>query len=66
MTAPSTQFDTTLLDIFACPACDDRPPLTLNADSSTLDCAECGRRYPIEEGGIPVLLIDHALPPLDK
>ena len=64
MTAPNTQFDPTLLKILACPACDDRPPLHLGAGAATLDCAECGRRYPIEEAGIPVLLVERALPPL--
>ena len=66
MTATPIPFDTRLLDIFACPACDDRPLLTLGVDGRTLDCPECGRRYPIEESGIPVLLVEHALPPLDR
>ena len=50
--------DPKLLEILACPACDDRPPLRLEAE--TLVCDECRRVYPIHDG-IPVLLPDEAL-----
>lgn len=46
-----------LLDILACPACDDRPKVTIESDG--LCCAKCGRLYPIENG-IPIMLIDRA------
>ncbi|NLH98312.1 MAG: Trm112 family protein [Chthonomonadales bacterium] len=52
--------DTKLLEILACPACDSRPPVTLDGD--TLACAECGRRYPIRDG-IPIMLVDEAILP---
>ena len=48
-----------LLDILACPACDQRPAVTLTEDKKSLKCSECGRKYPIREG-IPVMLIDEA------
>jgi uncharacterized protein YbaR (Trm112 family) len=51
--------DAQLLDILACPT-DDHAPLRLEGD--VLTCTECGRRYPVVDG-IPVLLIDEALPP---
>ena len=51
-----------LLDILACPACESRPPVRPNDDGSELVCTECGRRYPVRDG-IPVMLVDEALPP---
>lgn len=51
-----------LLDILACPACDDRPKVTLTADGKFLACPKCRRRYPIEND-IPVMLPDAALLP---
>jgi uncharacterized protein YbaR (Trm112 family) len=54
-----------LLDILACPACDDRPSVRLSADKQSLVCDQCGRRYPIRED-IPVMLIDEAEIPADK
>jgi uncharacterized protein YbaR (Trm112 family) len=51
-----------LLEILACPACDSRPPVRANEDETELVCTECGRRYPVREG-IPVMLVDEALPP---
>ena len=53
-----------LLDILACPACDDRPPVVLSADDAWLVCEKCGRRYPVRDG-IPVMLIDEAVLPED-
>ena len=48
-----------LLDILACPACDDRPPVQLTDDEQYLACTKCGRKYPIRED-IPVMLVDEA------
>jgi len=50
-----------LLEMLACPACDDRPPVCPNEDETELVCAACGRRYPVRDG-IPVMLVDEALP----
>ena len=44
-----------LLEILACPAC--RTPVALEGDR--LVCAECGRRYPVDDG-IPVMLLEEA------
>jgi uncharacterized protein YbaR (Trm112 family) len=52
--------DAKLLDILACPACDTRPPVTL--DGQELVCSVCSRRYPIREG-IPIMLVDEAVVP---
>jgi len=49
--------DPKLLEILACPACDDRPPVELKGDK--LYCAQCKRAYPIKDG-IPVMLVDEA------
>jgi len=53
-----------LLDILACPACEDRPPVRLDRDAQEIVCDRCGRRYPIREG-IPVMLVDEATIPGD-
>nr|WP_255426789.1 Trm112 family protein [Pseudonocardia sp. C8] len=47
-----------MLEILACP-CDAHAPLT--PGDGTLTCTDCGRSYPVT-GGIPVLLLDEALP----
>ena len=52
--------DPKLVDILACPACDDRPPLRLAAD--TLVCDSCQRVYMIRDG-IPILLPEEAIIP---
>ena len=49
--------DPKLLEILACPACDDRPPVRQEGDR--LICDKCHRRYPIRDG-IPVMLVDEA------
>lgn len=49
-----------LLEMLACPACEERPPLRWQ--EGALVCDQCGRRYPIREG-IPVLLTEEAEPP---
>jgi len=51
-----------LLDILACPACDERPPVKLTEDGQFLLCEQCGRRYPIRDD-IPVMLVDEAILP---
>ena len=51
--------DPKLLEILACPACDNRPPVRQEGDR--LICDECKRRYPIRDG-IPVMLVDEAEP----
>jgi uncharacterized protein len=49
--------DQKLLDILACPACENRPGVTLR--DGELLCGECGRAYPIRDD-IPVMLVDQA------
>jgi uncharacterized protein YbaR (Trm112 family) len=44
-----------LLEVLACPACDERPPLRLEGEE--LICTVCGRRYPIVDG-VSRLLVD--------
>ncbi len=44
-----------LLDILACPACDDRPPLRQESEDSLI-CDRCHRRYPIRDGIIELLV----------
>ena len=53
-----------LLDILACPACDERPPVRLSDDRQFLVCDQCRRHYPIKED-IPVMLIEEAVIPED-
>ena len=52
--------DPKLVEILACPACDDRPPLRLVDE--TLVCDSCGRVYTIRDG-IPILLPEEAVIP---
>jgi uncharacterized protein YbaR (Trm112 family) len=52
--------DAKLLELLACPACDDRPPVRL--DGETLVCDKCGRVYPIRDG-IPEMLVESAILP---
>lgn len=47
-----------LLDILACPACDDRPKVELS--DGYIHCPKCDRLYPIENG-IPVMLVEKAI-----
>lgn len=49
--------DQKLLELLACPACEDRPPVKLLDDK--LLCEKCGRRYPVRDG-IPVMLVEEA------
>jgi uncharacterized protein YbaR (Trm112 family) len=58
------QLDPQLLEILACP-CDAHAPLrpgtATEPGADALTCAACGRSYPVTDG-IPVLLLDEALP----
>lgn len=54
--------DPKLLELLACPACDDRPPLRQEGDA--LVCDECRRRYPIRDG-LPEVLVESATLPDD-
>jgi uncharacterized protein YbaR (Trm112 family) len=49
-----------LLEILACPACDERPPL--REEDGFLVCTKCGRKYPIVDD-IPHLLVEEAIEP---
>jgi uncharacterized protein YbaR (Trm112 family) len=56
--------DATLLEILACPSPDHAPLRIGSPTDSTADvltCTSCGRMYPVRDG-IPVLLLDEALP----
>jgi uncharacterized protein len=50
--------DQKLLDMLACPACDDRPPVRLQDE--WLICDKCNRMYPIRDG-IPDMLVESAV-----
>jgi uncharacterized protein YbaR (Trm112 family) len=54
--------DPKLLELLACPVCDNRPPLREEHD--TLVCDQCGRVYPVRDG-IPELLPESAIIPAD-
>ncbi len=69
----AVQLDPQLLEILACP-CDEHAPLETGSHRSSerstggtgggtdvLTCTACGRRFPVVDG-IPVLLLDEALP----
>jgi uncharacterized protein YbaR (Trm112 family) len=51
--------DPDLLQILACPS-DDHAPLI--QDGQTLVCTFCATSYPVDDQGIPVLLVDEATP----
>lgn len=50
--------DQKLLEVLACPACDDRPPVRL--ENEMLVCDRCRRAYPILDG-IPQMLVESAI-----
>jgi uncharacterized protein YbaR (Trm112 family) len=52
--------DPALLEIMQCPV--DGGELSEKHDPDVLACSDCGRRYPVRDG-IPVMLVDEALPP---
>ncbi len=51
--------DEELMDLLACPKC--KGPLTLTPEESELRCEACRLGYRIDDG-IPILLIDEAVP----
>jgi len=55
---PDTSIRKELLDILACPACENRPKIEYKDNG--LHCPKCGRIYPIENG-IPIMLVDRAI-----
>lgn len=55
-----TLIDPELLEIMQCLV--DAGTLTERRDPDVLECGICGRRYPVRDG-IPVMLVDEALPP---
>ncbi|MEV1291356.1 Trm112 family protein [Pseudonocardia sp. NPDC049635] len=60
----AVQLDPQLLEILACP-CDAHAPLrpgtAAEPGADALTCTSCGRSFPVTDG-IPVLLLDEALP----
>lgn len=50
-----------LLEILRCPKCKGLLDLVAQVDPPTLNCNACRLRYPIREG-IPIMLVDQALP----
>ncbi|NQT18748.1 MAG: Trm112 family protein [Planctomycetes bacterium] len=54
--------DKELLEILACPVCKAK----VEFENDRIVCVECGRRYPIRDGNIPVMLIDEAELPEDN
>ena len=52
-----------LLEILACP-CEVHAPLQVDVSRQVLVCTVCRRGFPVRDG-IPVMLLDEALPPVD-
>ena len=61
----AVELDPRLLEILACPS-PDHAPLRVGTeddpDAEVLTCTHCGRCFPVVDG-VPVLLLDEALPP---
>lgn len=55
--------DPLLLEILACPS-EDHAPLAVDRERGLLVCTSCGRGFPVRDG-IPVMLLDEAVPPVD-
>jgi len=53
--------DPLLLEILACP-CSDHGALDVDGERRLLVCQICGRGFPVRDG-IPVMLLDEAVPP---
>jgi uncharacterized protein YbaR (Trm112 family) len=66
--------DAEFLKMLACPFCVTRPikgqrtlaasdllPVPSLAELKFLKCVDCGRSYPVDEQGVPHLLVDAAL-----
>ena len=47
-----------LLDILACPKCKEK--VELDQAGTYLTCRRCKLKYPVNEQGIPIMLIDRA------
>ncbi|HEY2766107.1 MAG TPA: Trm112 family protein [Pseudonocardiaceae bacterium] len=60
----TVQLDPQLMEILACP-CPEHAELLVGTaadpDADALTCGACGRSFPVKDG-IPVLLLDEALP----
>ncbi len=54
--------DPGLLEILACPGCHGR--IREHPETGWLECVDCGRRYPVQDG-IPVLLLERAEDPVN-
>jgi len=52
------KFNEKLLEIIVCPEC--KTELTLVNEEKGLKCNQCNRIYPIDENGIPHLLLEEA------
>jgi len=58
----SGHVDDALLEILVCPKCKGALELRATGEvHDSLDCADCGLAYPIDEG-IPVMLVEEARP----
>lgn len=60
----AVQLDPQLMEILACPCAAHgalRTGTAADPDADALTCATCGRSFPVTDG-IPVLLLDEALP----
>ncbi|HEY3894777.1 MAG TPA: Trm112 family protein [Pseudonocardiaceae bacterium] len=58
------ELDPHLMEILACPCpahAELRRGTAADPDAAALTCTECGRSFPVVDG-IPVLLLDEALP----
>ena len=49
--------DEELAALLVCPV--DKADLIEDAEASTLECTQCGRRYPVRDG-IPIMLVEEA------
>jgi uncharacterized protein len=49
--------DPTLAEVLVCTV--DKADLIEDEDAKRLECTECGRRYPVDDG-IPIMLVDRA------
>jgi uncharacterized protein YbaR (Trm112 family) len=61
----AVQLDPQLMDILACPSADHAPlraGTATDPDADVLTCTACGRGFPVVDG-VPVLLLDEAIPP---
>lgn len=52
--------DAEFLKILACPACKKGLESVERGGEESLDCAACGKSYPVRDG-IPVLLVEEAV-----